>query len=205
MTAIGYNQQSFKLPPNQSYSQSAGGSVWPESSTSAIWTCKYGTVPKKNVDIVTFEAILRSLNGMMNKFEAWDLRRPYPKAYANGVFSDSGTIHTIGSDNKSMRLQSLPANFALNVGDYFSFDYEPVTGVTARALHQITEAVTADGSGTTALFEFTPHLRDGVTTGTAVRFKRPAALFTLMPSNFEPSVEDVLHGSVTFEGIQYIP
>ena len=46
---------------------------------------------------------------------------------------------------KPSRLSALPAGFVLSVGDYIS-----ITVGSARDLHQVMEAATANGSGTTA-------------------------------------------------------
>lgn len=207
LSSAAFRQAMFTLPPTQRFSVTEGGSLLAEESTSALWQCMYETVPMLHTEAVTFEAKLRSLAGMVHGFYAYDLRRPYPAAYPDGVFSDTGTIHTLGSDNKSMRIDNLPANFQLSVGDYLAFDYGDADYDVpdARALHQVMEDVTASGAGLTASFEVYPPIRDNAAVGAAVTLKTPSALFVLTPENFEPSIQDVMFGSVSFKGIQYLP
>lgn len=202
MTAIGFNQVSFVCPPGQTFAETVAGSILAEQQSSPLWHAVYSSVPKRMVDITTFEAKLRSLNGMMRMFTAYDLRRPYPAAYSNGVFADSGKIHTLSSV-WSLRLKDLPASFQIKTGDYFHFTYG--SNPTSRALHQAMEDITADGSGTTAEFQVYPFIRAGAAVDAAVTFKKASAIFTLKPVGFEPSMSDVLSGAVSFEAIQYLP
>lgn len=205
---IGFNQMSFTLPPTQTYSQTAGGSVLAESSTSPLWKCNYTTKPLKHSEAVTFEAKLRSLRGMMNTFEAYDVRRPYPLAYPTGNFPagyDEGEalIHTVTAGGGSIRLKGLPVGFVLSVGDYFSFTYG--SSPSSRALHQVMEAAVADGSGNTAAFEVQPFIRSGAVADIVVTLTRPSALFTLTPKDVDQMIQDVMFGQVGFDAVQYLP
>src|SRR5690606_29871631 len=105
----------------------------------------------------------------------------YPAADPGGVILDASevTIHTIGSNNRSLRLEGLPAGYVLTAGDALAFDYgaSPVR----RAWHRLAETVTASGSGLTPLFDLSTHLRPGATTGLAVTLKKPAAKMFRMP------------------------
>jgi hypothetical protein len=193
-----------RLVSRQELSRQANGITRGKDLGSAIWMIDFSTVPLDNDDAVAYEALLNSLDGVINGFEAYDIRRPYPAAYPDGNFIDSGTIFTIGSDNKSIRLKTLPANFALSVGDYFSFDYG--SSPSSRAYHQVVEAITASGAGTTAAFEVRPHFRSPelLTPSPAipVTFKRPAGIFNLMPGSVDPVHVGPVHSSVAFSAYQ---
>ncbi len=64
-----------------------------------------------NDDAIAFEAALDSLDGVIFPFEARDLRKPYPRAYKSGVFSDTGTLTSVNANNKSIIISALPAGF----------------------------------------------------------------------------------------------
>lgn len=202
LAGCGFAQKSFALMLRQEYSRPAGGVTIGKDMGPALWTVEYVTVPQQFSDMVTYEAMLRSLDGVIHPFSAYDMRRPYPLAHANGDFSDSGKIKSVGSNNKSLALKNLPAGFIMSVGDYLSFTYG--SNPSSRALHQVMEVVVAGGSGETGEFEVRPHLRAGASPDTAVTLKKPTALFTLQPGGLSSEVVSVVLGTVGFRAIQYI-
>lgn len=197
--ATSYSDQKFSLVSRQELSTQANGVVRGKDFGSAIWMAEYTTVVMRSDDGVAFEAILNSLDGVINPFEGGDLRRQYPRLYANGVFNDTGQINSINANNKAVSFKSLPAGFVLSVGDYFSFTYAGF-----RALHQIMESVTANGGGTTAEFEVRPFIRPGLTVSTAVVLKQPRALFTLLPGSVNSTLQVGRQTTVNFKAVQYL-
>src|SRR5947209_7413465 len=122
LTPFYFSSQAFRLVSRQDLSRLASGRVIGKDFGPALWLADIATVAIPNDDALTFEAKLNSLDGVINAFEAGDIRRPYPKAFANGVFSDTGVLASVDTSNKAMSLSGLPAAFALSVGDYLSFD-----------------------------------------------------------------------------------
>lgn len=200
-TSRGFTQASFDLLQRQESSRTAGGDAIGKDLGPGLWVGEWTTVPSAFDDAVTYEAMLRSLDGVIGTFNAYDLRRPYPKANPSGSFTDSGAIASVQSA-KALTLKSLPAGFVISVGDYFHFDYG--SNPTNRALHQAMEAVTADGSGDTTSFEVRPHIRTGAVADIAVKFKLPSARFRLEPRGVTPSMQGGLFGSVTFRAVQAV-
>ncbi len=201
LTSIKYADQVWTLVSRQEYSRQANGVTRAKDFGSALWNAQYTTAPLPNDDAIAFEAALNSLDGVINSFYAGDLRRIYPRAHADGNFTDSAKIASIGGDGKSLSLNTLAAGFQLSVGDYLSFDYG--TG-PSRALHQLVEAVTANGSGVTPIFEVRPYLQPGATTGTAVTMKRPAAAMVLMPASIQPKIQSGVFTAISFQAIQLL-
>lgn len=113
--------------------------------------------------------------GRSGQFYMFDPWRPYPKNDPLGAVlgSRTVTIHTIGSDNRSLRIAGLPNSYVLSPGDGLSFNRgsDPVR----RSFHRVVEAATASAAGLTPLFEVEPHLRVGTVTGTVVTLRKPAA------------------------------
>src|ERR1700682_3552352 len=134
ITSVRYSDQTFMLISRQELSGQANGVVRGKDFGSALWQASYKTVELLNRDALAFEAALNSLDGLVNPFEAGDLRNRYPRNYQNGVFTDSGILATVGANNKSVSISGFPAGFVVSTGDYFQFDYSG-----SRALHQAVE------------------------------------------------------------------
>jgi hypothetical protein len=150
-------------------------------------------------DALAFEAALNSLDGVVNIFEAGDLRARFPRSNPTGTFTDSGTLNSVNANNKALSLTGLPSGLVLSPGDYLSFSYG-----TSRALHQVVEGATANLAGLTPEFEVRPHIRPGFTTGSAVKLKNPNGQFTLIPNSVSSSLNTKNTSVITFKAIQYL-
>jgi hypothetical protein len=199
ITSVRYADQSFLLVSRQEMSGQANGVVRGKDLGSALWQSSYTTVEMLNRDALAFEAALNSLDGLTNAFEAGDLRNRYPRNYPTGVFTDSGVLATVGANNKSLSISGLPASFVISAGDYLQFDYG-----SSRALHQVCETVTANGSGLSPVFEVRPHIRPGFSISSAVKFKNPVGQFILQPNSISSTLNSKVTSVVTFKAIQYL-
>lgn len=178
LTLVGFAPPyNFDLVSQQEISRLAIGTTIGKDLGPALWFASYTTDELYNDVLVDYQAVLNSLDGIINLFEAWDIRRPWPRAHKDGSAHD-GVLASVNANNKALSLSGLNAGQVVSRGDYLSFGY---TG--GRALHQAMETVTANGSGITAQFEVRPHLRAGWTLSTAVNLKAPRGIFTLMPKS----------------------
>lgn len=191
----------LKLFERQELSRDASGVTYGKSLGSSLWMGSWTTKPLRHDDAIDFEAMLATLDGVINPFYGEDVRRRYPKLYPTGSFDDSAAaIHTLFSDGR-IRIDGLPAGFVISRGDYFEFDY----GIPAnRALHQASETVTCDGAGLSPLFAVRPHIRQGAAVDDLVSFKRPQGIFTLEPDSIEKRVVGMTHTQISWKGIQTI-
>jgi hypothetical protein len=191
-----------RLQSRQEYSRAASGAEYGKDFGSAIWVFEHISAQMLNAEALDLEAALNSLDGVIHQFESYDVRRPFPKSAPTGFAGMSpstglGTIHTVGGNNKSLRLQGLPSTFVLSRGDYISFAY----GTPAvRAFHQIMETVTAV-AGVSPLFEVRPHLRPGAVVGLSVKLNG-RGLFTLGRDTVDVQSVGSLHSTVSFQAIQ---
>ncbi|MEO9612639.1 MAG: hypothetical protein ABJG86_09700 [Nitratireductor sp.] len=133
------------------------------------------------------QAAIETLDGPFNSFYLCSPRRRFPQADPDGTLLGAATptIHTLGGDNKSVRLAGVPAVYQLTRGDFLAFDYG---APSRRAFHRIVEDATADGAGITPSFEVRPHIRPGATTGLAVTLIKPAAKVFIVPDSFDAGV-----------------
>jgi hypothetical protein len=119
----------------QELSRTAGGSSQAKDFGTPLWRASFTTAPIALADVGPAEAALISLNGSTGSFLGRDIRRPYPQAYADGVFSDTATIGALDSGNAFMlALADLPFGFQLTAGDYLGFFYG---SSNSRALHMV--------------------------------------------------------------------
>lgn len=199
LSSVGYQDQTFRLFSRQEVSRTAFGSTLGKDFGSAIWLATYTTGDLTQDDALAFEAALNSLDGVIQPFEAGDLRRVNPRAYPDGAFTDSGVLASVNANNKALALSGLPAGQIISSGDYLSFTYG-----TSRALHQAVENVTANGSGATAQFEVRPHIRPGWSLPAAVKLKAPRGLFSLMPGSVSSKLSGPLHSVISFQAIQVV-
>lgn len=202
MTFVPYGPSSvpLRLQQRQELSRTAGGITVGKDLGSPIWVGDFTTAILPIDDMVEFEAMMNSLDGVVGTFEAGDMRRPYPKAHSSGVFNDTGALYDVHSSNKAIRLAGLDIGFHLSVGDYLSFNYG-----TARALHQVMEAAAAVSGGVTDFFEVRPHIRTGwvLSPSTSVTLKKPKGVFTMTPGSLSSQMSGPIHGTVQFSAVQY--
>ena len=198
ISSVRYSDQSFKLMSRQELSGQSNGVVRGKDFGSALWTASYTTVEMLNRDALAFEAALNSLDGVINSFEAGDLRNRFPRAYPNGVFIDSGILTSVGTNSKSLSLSGLPSSFIISSGDFLQFDYG-----TSRALHQVVETVMAT-AGVTPIFEVRPFIRAGFTISSPVLFKSPVGRFILQPNTITSTLTSKVTTTVSFKAVQYL-
>lgn len=187
----------FSLLYRQEYSRQASGVTIPKDMGRPLWMMEASTIVMPHHEALAFEAKMEMLDGGLGTFNAWDVRKPYPSAYPNGDFPDTGKIATIGSNRKSLSLYNLPGSFALSIGDYLSFQ-----GHGWASLHRIVQAVTANGSGVTAQFEIRPHLWFNVDVDTPVVLKRAFTIMSVEPGSITPTQVDALHSTLSFRAFQ---
>lgn len=202
LTAVRYSADTNppQLIVRQETSRTAGGQTIGKDLGPALWSFDYTTQPIPNEDSIAFEAMLDSLDGVIQLFEAYDLRRLNPRAYPTGACND-GVLRSVNANNKALALSGLIAGQIVSAGDYLSFSY----GVN-RAYHRILETVIADELGITAQFEVRPHLRPGWTFSpvTPVTLKSPSAICILVPGSVSARPNGGLHTVVSFQAQQYI-
>jgi hypothetical protein len=168
-----------------------------------LWELDVQSPPLPHATIEQCRARLRALDGSSQAFYAYNPLLKYPQSDPAGVIlgSSSVVIASINANRKAMTLSGLPAGYVMTVGDYFHVDYG--SSPYRRALIQIIEGVTADGSGVTPEFEVRPHLRSGISTTLTVTLKKPAAKVKLLPATLRTEqAEDVTMSRLRFTARQ---
>ncbi|WP_370286928.1 hypothetical protein [Pseudooceanicola nanhaiensis] len=193
----------FDLTESMRHSQTQGGEVLVSDLGPRLWTFEVQVVTKTHAEARKGEALARMLRQAGRPFFAYDKTAAYPAADPGGVLLGAATptIHTLGSDNRRMRVQGLPAGYVLSRGDPLSFAYglDP----TRYAFHEVITPVTADGSGLTPLFEVSPFIRPGAQVGAAVTFLKPFCKAVMIPGSYRPGLRrPVVTEGFSFSAIQ---
>lgn len=163
----------FQLVSNRSFSRLQNGQAIPFSNGSPYWSGSAVLIPSYHADAAEFEMEMMRLSRPGETFLIYDARFNGPRADPGGVIlgDREPLIHTLGADNRSMRISGLPAAYVLNVGDYIGATYG-ANPVRYMLLRVATPAI-ASTSGLTPLFEVEPHIPHGVSVGASVQLVRP--------------------------------
>lgn len=177
----------WRLRRNDEISGLGSGQTLSAELGPALWTADVVLDWMRHDHADQVQAAIETLDGPFNSFYLCSPRRRFPQADPDGTLLGAATptIHTLGGDNKSVRLAGVPAGYRLTRGDFLAFDYG---APSRRAFHRIVEDATADGAGITPSFEVRPHIRPGATTGLAVTLIKPAAKVFIVPDSFDAGV-----------------
>jgi hypothetical protein len=149
-----------------------------------LWTAEVQSAPMLHAEAEQYRARFATLDGSAQSFYLFNPLMKYPQADPGGATLGAATVtvQSINANRKALKLTGLPAGYVLTIGDYFHVVYD--TSPYRRALIQVVEGVTADGTGLTPEFEVRPHLRPGISTGDSVSLVKPAAKVKLLSDSF---------------------
>lgn len=168
---------------NDELSGTGDGRVWSAELAPPLWTGEVTLVPAQNNEQKQIATKVRKLYGPEKTFMLFDPLSRYPQADPTGSIVGSSTVlvHTVGSARKSLRLKGLPAAYVFTVGDKLQITFSS----TFNFFCEVSESVTADGSGVTPEFEIYPHAPVGLVADDAVTVKQPACEMFIMPGTFD--------------------
>lgn len=196
----------FDLLWRKEVSRQANGVSRTKDFGTPLWQLSAASRRLSPNDLDYWRARLNALDGGEQVFKGYPLSRTYPMAYPRGSWPTGGTfngitatVYAIGIDNKSLRLDNLPAAFKLGVGDFIE-----VTAASGKVyLLQVMEAATATSGGITASFEVRPHLPVGIAIDNLVSVRRPHCPMTIVPGSISSSADlSTGRGSVSFRAIE---
>lgn len=191
---------SFHLPASLAISRTRGGAVTTARLSERLWTGRIEIAPRRHADAAAIEAKISLLSEPGASFLAHPLPICGPISDPTGATLSgySPVIYALPSGGREMRISGLPPGFVLTAGDLIGWTYG--SSPTRYALHRLVTGATAGGvggdAGITALFEVTPPIRSGVTTGTAVTLVKPPVRAILLPGQAAVSRPVVTTGLV---------
>jgi len=156
-----------------------------------------------NAEARAMNAKVRKLDGSALTFLVYDPSNPYPAADPKGLVigSSSVQVNSIGSNNSSISLKGLPAGYALTIGDKGQINF----GTGQVFFFEISETISANGSGVTAEFEIWPHVTIGIAVDQAVNLKKPACKMTIKPGGHSPGrSQGVITSGASLSALEHI-
>ena len=193
----------WQLLPFVESSGTGLGQIITNELVSPKWRAEVTLARMPHAEAARIAALIEAI-GPSGSFYLYNPARAYPidDPDGSGISGATPTIHSVGGNNKSLRLTGLPVGYTLSVGDMLHFD----TGMpTRRALHRVVEDATASGAGLTPSFEVRPYLKTGTTAGAGVTLARPAAKMMLEPGSFDPGTAGPVNtAGMAFSAIEVI-
>jgi hypothetical protein len=193
--------QAFQLQSRQEMSRLASGITIAKDFGSALWSANYTTAQMANDDALTLEAKLNALDGSIQLFEAYDLRRPNPKAYAERGVHRLGPAQFGERQQQGARhLKSLPAGFVLTPWRLSRFRLRFVPGAASDRRGRDGERLGPDARVRSAA----AHSLRLFTLNSAVTLKNPRGQFVMLPNSVSSKSSGALHTIVSFQAVQFI-
>jgi hypothetical protein len=192
---------SFEPMHRQEQSRVAGGRTYVRDMGQPLWrmTAQSKTLTPNQLD--HWRAKLNALGNGLGTFIGYKLSRCYPILYPNGSWPTGGAfsgataaVHTIGGNNKSLRVKQLPVGYIFNVGDMIR--------IGAADLYEVMETAAADGAGITPLIEVRPHFWPGTVVDAVVSVKRPHCIMALVPGSVSADADLSGRGSISFQPVE---
>lgn len=199
----------FNLSYGDEASTQGSGQVRVAALRPALWQLAATSRSLRPSELRAWSARLASLENGKQLFYGYDLAGVYPILYPRGSWPTgtsfdgvSATVHTLDAGGKALRVDGLPAGYAVSVGDYLQITR---AGDSQMLLFQAVEAATADGSGVTPLLEVRPGFAyAGLSVDDAVAVKRPACPMMLRPGSVNAAADIAGNGTLSFEAVQVI-
>ncbi len=179
---------------------SGDGRTWQIELAPPLWMADVKLTLAYHADAKKVAAIVRKLQGAQHSFLLVDPLSPYPASDPDGSILGSSTVqvNSIGSDRQSLSLKGLPASFVLTPGDKGQITYS--SSPSRNYYFEVSEAITANGSGVTAAFEVFPAVPTAIAANAAVTLKKPACKGFIVPGSFNPgSAANVITSGAAFK------
>lgn len=186
MAVLPISAMTFDLPEAVEISETGGGEILTADLGTRLWNGEITLGDMTADEAAEVMARLDVLRRAGGSFMCHDVARPFPRVDVTGasLAGASPTLLSVAGSTREISLSGLPANFQLRRYDYLGFSYG--TNPVRHALHRIAAPVTANGVGTTGLFEVSPNIRPGWVSGAAVSLSKPSCKAIIVPGSVNP-------------------
>lgn len=184
---------SFDLVARQEMSRHASGRTRVKDLGSPLWRGSWVSRTMRANELDSWRARLSHAMVSQMTFTAWPMSRCRPILHPGSAVLPEGEVHTIGENNKSLRVDGL-TGISLSVGDFIQ--------IGDADLYRVLEPAAAL-SGLTPLFEVEPHLWPGLVEEEPVIISRPSCLMVIEPGSVSANADPRTgRGSVSFQAIE---
>lgn len=204
MDLLQIESATFMPQRQREISRSGDGEVYLKELGPTLWMAKLESVPLDHNVAEQIMAVINSMEDQLAGFYVWNPRLLYPQSDPTGsiIAASSPKVNSINADTKRLSIKSLTNAYVLTRGDFFHV----VSASTGkRQLFQIVDAsVTANGSGVTAEFEVSPHIRAGLVMAVndAITLIKPSCVMKIIPGSLDSPAEDADNSRVSFQTIE---
>lgn len=164
----------LELQYTQARAPTLGDSVQVANIAPDLWRIEIETVPLGFAARSEMDAWLASLRGGTRLMRVTHPLRRHVRAYrttgyggltrvGGGAFDGTASLVSVGAQRDTLTMDTLPAGFAIDLGDLLSIGYP--SGV--QALHRVVQAGTASGAGA-ATVGVEPQVVAGATAGMTI-------------------------------------
>lgn len=174
----------WDIQRNDEMSGSGDGRVWQAELAPPLWKADVTIQVGHRHEVEQIAALFRKLHGGQESFFLYSPVRKYPLLDPDGSIVGSNNVQVHTPSGGGIRLKGLPAAYKLSRGDKLQITY----ATSRNYFGEVSEDVTADGSGVTAEFGVFPNLPAGLLANDAVILKKPACKMFLM--SFDPGTSD---------------
>lgn len=180
----------FFLHARQEQSRHASGRTRVKDFGSPIWRASWQTKTLSPNNLDAWRAKVEHAMISQATFMGWQSSRCRPIAHPGQGALPEGTLHTIGDDDKTVRVAGL-AGITLSIGDMMRI---------GSSLYRLREAATGNP---TPFFTISPHLWPGTAAGQPVIISKPWCLMTVDPGSLSSSADPRTgRGSISFSATE---
>lgn len=164
------------------------GQILQAGMATPLWTAQVVTPITEFQTGRRIRAILNSLTGPGKTFEIYDPIAKYPASDPTGTVLAASTVLVNNVSAGQISLKGLPVGFALKYGDYFQVTWG--TSPVRTALFEMSQDITANGSGVTALFNTFPFPLQGIAADDPVTLLVPKLKAIFVPGSIDYPTAD---------------
>jgi hypothetical protein len=180
----------FDLMARQEQSRHASGRTRVKDMGQPIWRGRWQTKTLSANTLDRWRARIEQAMISQMTFTAWQSSRCRPITHPGASVLPAGTLHTIGSDDQTVRVAGL-VGITLSIGDMIRI---------GSSLYRVQEAASGNPTG---LFTITPHLWLGTATSQPVIIAKPWCLMTIDPGSLSaPTDLSTGRGSISFSATE---
>ena len=180
----------FSLMARQEQSRHASGRTRVKDFGQPIWQGTWQTKTLRPNALDEWRARIEFAMVNQMTFMAWQTSRCRPIAHPGSSLLPTGELHTIGDDDKTVRVSDL-VGIQLSIGDMLRI---------GTSLYRVQEPATGNP---TPLFTVAPYLWPGTAEGQEVIISKPWCLMTIDPGSLSaPSDKGTGRGVISFSATE---
>lgn len=186
----------FDLRYRQELSTHASGVVRVKDFGRPIWAASWTSRSLTPNELDRWRAEIAALGVSLETFDAGPKSRCWPIEHANGagLGSATGTVGTVGADNRSFSLTGMPG-LVLSPGDVVQVE---------QRMYRVLVGTEADGAGDTPEFAVAPYLWPGTAAGDVATVERPQIPMVIVPGSVSWRVGTNGRGTLSFDSVEAV-